>query len=354
MTDTAPVLDEPEVLFEERGAAGIVTLNRPKALNALTHGMVRLIATRLDEWEGNAAITRIVLRGAGERAFCAGGDIRSLHDAIKAGETAGARAFWREEYQLNIRLKRYPKPIVAILDGIVMGGGVGLSFHGSHRVATEKLMFAMPEVGIGFFPDVGATWLLPRLPGFTGDWLALTGSRIGAGDALALGLATGMAASADVPALIGTLADGSLAVDDALSRHAAPVPEAPVRANRAMIDHAFGGGSVGDTLARLDAAAARSAFAREAAAQMRTKCPFSQGVAREQMRLGPRLTFEQAMAVEYRIVCRVGLSANFLEGVRAVIVDRDNRPSWSPARLEEVDPAAVAACFAPLPDDLPL
>jgi enoyl-CoA hydratase len=353
MTDAAPSAAEPEVLFEERGAAGIVTLNRPKALNALTHGMVRLIAARLDEWEMNAAITRIVLRGAGDRAFCAGGDIRTLHDAIKAGETVGARAFWREEYQLNIRLKGYPKPIVAILDGIVMGGGVGLSFHGSHRVATEKLMFAMPEVGIGFFPDVGATWLLPRLPGFTGDWLALTGARIGAGDALALRLATGMAASADVPALIGTLADGSLAVDDALSRHAAPVPEAPVRANRAMIDHAFAGGGVADVLRRLDAAAGHSSFAAETARQIRSKCPTSLAVACEQMRLGPHLTFEQAMRLEYRIVSRIGLSENFVEGVRAAIVDRDNRPAWRPAEQADVDAADVVAHFAPLADDLP-
>ena len=182
-------MSEPEVLVEKRGCAGFLTLNRPKALNALNLGMVRAIAAALDEWERDPAVTRVVVTGAGGRAFCAGGDIRLLYEQGRAGDHAAQLAFWREEYQLNRRIKRYSKPYIALVDGIVMGGGVGVSAHGAHLVAGEGFTFAMPEVGIGFFPDVGATYLLPRLPHRAGVYLAMTGARAHAGDALALGLA---------------------------------------------------------------------------------------------------------------------------------------------------------------------
>src|ERR1700694_2660067 len=173
---------ELEILFDRRGAAGIVTLNRPQALNAVTHGMVRALRAQLDAWRDDPAVTRVVATAAGERAFSAGGDLRRLYDLGRAGDYAPALDFWRDEYALNAAIKHYPKPYVALIDGIVMGGGVGVSIHGSHRVAGEKFKFAMPEVGIGFFPDVGATWLLPRMPGETGTYSALTGARLGAGD----------------------------------------------------------------------------------------------------------------------------------------------------------------------------
>src|SRR3954447_8289475 len=171
--------DGLEIICETRGAAGLVTLDRPRALNALTLGMVRALGQALDTWAGDPQVTRVVVAGAGGRAFCAGGDIRYLYDLGRAGRFEDARVFWREEYALNTRIKRYPKPYVALVDGIVMGGGVGVSLHGSHRVAGTRYSFAMPEVGIGLFPDVGATFALPRLPGRTGLYLALTGERLG-------------------------------------------------------------------------------------------------------------------------------------------------------------------------------
>ncbi len=186
MTASSP---EAEALVERRGRAGVIVLNRPQALNALTLTMVRLIAAALDEWEGDRAVDRIVFLGAGERAFCAGGDIRRLYELGRAGDHDAQLTFWREEYQLDRRIKTYPKPIVALVDGIVMGGGVGLAMHAAHTVASERFVFAMPEVGIGFFPDVGAAWLLPRLPSRAGVYFALSGLRADAGDAVAFGLA---------------------------------------------------------------------------------------------------------------------------------------------------------------------
>src|SRR3984957_3600157 len=188
-------MSEPEVLAEKRGSAGFLILNRPKALNALNLNMVRLIAAALDDWERDDAVARVVITGAGGRAFCAGGDIRLLYEQGRAGDHAAQLAFWREEYQLNRRIKRYSKPYVALVDGIVMGGGVGVSAHGAHLVAGEGFTFAMPEVGIGVFPDVGGSYLLPRLPHRAGLYLALTGAKMGASDALALGLAQALVAS---------------------------------------------------------------------------------------------------------------------------------------------------------------
>src|SRR5215207_1259711 len=205
-----------EVLCEKQGEAGLITLNRPRALNALNLTMVREMRRALDAWAGDPAVTRIVVQGAGEKAFCAGGDIRQLTEDLRAGKRDEALAFWREEYQLNIRIKRYPKPYISLIDGICMGGGVGVSLHGSHRVAGDRYLFAMPEVGIGFFPDVGATYALPRLPGEVGTFLALTGERVRRADALALGLATHAVPSRSLPALLDALAAGD-PVDAALA-----------------------------------------------------------------------------------------------------------------------------------------
>jgi enoyl-CoA hydratase len=196
---------EAEALVERRGRAGVIVLNRPKALNALTLTMVRLIGAALDEWKGDHAVDRVLFLGAGERAFCAGGDIRRLYELGRAGDHDAQLTFWREEYQLDLRIKTYPKPIVALMDGIVMGGGVGLAMHAGHTVAGERFVFAMPEVGIGFFPDVGASWLLPRLPSHAGVYFALTGLRANAGDAVAFGLAQTFVPSAAFPALAQAL-----------------------------------------------------------------------------------------------------------------------------------------------------
>src|SRR5436190_8275433 len=229
---------QPDILFERRGAAGIVRLNRPKALNAVTHEMVRALARQLEAWASDAAVTRVIIRGAGERAFSAGGDIRALYELGRAGRQAQMLPFWRDEYTLNAFIKYYPKPYVALIDGIVMGGGVGVSIHGSHRVAGEKFQFAMPEVGIGFFPDVGATWLLPRMPGETGAYSALTGERLRTADAVATGIATHHVASARFPDLLDALC-GDVPVDALLAGFVQFPGESQLIHRSATIDRLF-------------------------------------------------------------------------------------------------------------------
>ena len=337
-----------EAICQIRGAAGHITLNRPQALNALTTGMVRAIAKALDDWETNPDVTCVIVQGAGEKAFCAGGDIRLLWEQGTAGDHKAQLDFWREEYILNVRIKRYPKPYVAIVDGIVMGGGVGVSEHGSHRIAGDGFMFAMPEVGIGFFPDVGGAYFLPRLAGRTGTYLALTGARAKAGDAVALGLADAHVARADIPALVEALCAGEN-VDAAIRRLASPIAPGPVSAHRAEIDRIFAGESVAAIMAAL--AADGSAFADETLKTMQTKSPTSLAVALRQMQIGAAMTIEQAMTTEFRIVSRICRGKDFYEGVRATIVDKDQKPVWSPARVEDVSNADIDAIFAPLGSD---
>ncbi len=345
MTDAA--LDA-EALIERRGSAGVVVLNRPKALNALTLTMVRLIAAALDDWERDSAVTRIVLRGAGERAFCAGGDIRHLYDLGRAGDHASQRTFWREEYQLNERLRSYPKPVVALIDGIVMGGGVGVSINARHRVAGERFVFAMPEVGIGFFPDVGGTYFLPRLAHKAGVYFALTGLRANASDALAFGLAQTFAQSARIGDLAEAL-DGDAPVEATLARFSSdPAPSALMK-EADGVEAAFSGESREEILDAL-AEAERDglAFAAPARAAMLGKSPTSQAIALRQMALGPTLDVHEALRVEYRIVSRICRGHDFYEGVRALIVDKDNRPRWSAAPSQ----AELDAYFAPIGDEL--
>ncbi len=344
---------EAEVLLERRGAIGHILLNRPRALNALTHGMVRAIHAALDAWADDAAVRAVVVEGAGDRAFCAGGDIRVLHDLGKAGRHGEAIAFWRDEYELNVRIKRYPKPYVALVDGIVMGGGVGVSLHGSHLVAGERFAFAMPEVGIGFFPDVGATFALPRLPGHAGRWIALTGQRVGGSDAAALGLASAAVASSS----LAGLRDALVAGDDPSTAVAAAAPAAGGPRlgtfERAVIARCFGGNSIAAILAALDAEAGDgAAFAAQTAATIRTKSPLSLAIALEQMKRGAGLSFEDAMRLEFRIVSRMMANPDFFEGVRAAVIDKDQAPRWSPADLAAVTAPMVDGFFAPLDREL--
>jgi enoyl-CoA hydratase len=340
--------ESPEVICEKRGEAGLITLNRPRALNALTLTMVCEIRRALDAWAGDPSVTRIVVRGAGDKAFCAGGDIRRLTEALKAGEREEALAFWREEYLLNIRIKRYPKPYISLIDGIVMGGGVGVSLHGSHRVAGDRYLFAMPEVGIGFFPDVGATYALPRLPGETGMYLALTGDRVKRADAVMLGLATHSVASENMDSLLQDLTSG-VPVEAALAKASSDPGPAPLAAHRDIIDTCFSAGSVVEVLQRLDEAAAKgSEFAARTASGMRAKSPTSMTIAFEQVRRGTSLDFEEAMQTEFRIVSRIGEGQDFFEGVRAVLIDKDNQPRWQPASLEEVRRETIEHHFASL------
>ena len=342
-------IQDAEALIERRGAAGVIILNRPKALNALTLTMVRLIADALEAWRGDPLVTRVVIGGSGEKAFCAGGDIRTLYELGRVGDHVQQLTFWREEYQLNERIRTYPKPVVALIDGIVMGGGVGVSINASHRVAGERFSFAMPEVGIGFFPDVGGTYFLPRLAYRAGVYLALTGLRANAGDALAFGLAQTFVPSAAFAALARAL-EGGDDVDATLRQFAALAPASALMADANGLEACFSLRDREAILAALESPAAKGfAFAEPARLAMLDKSPTSQALALRQMALGPNVDFDEALRIEYRIVSRVCRGHDFYEGVRALIVDKDNRPIWSPPPTG----ADLDAYFAPLgPDEL--
>jgi enoyl-CoA hydratase len=353
----APQSDRAEILFERRGAAGIVVLNRPQALNAVTLSMVEALSRQLTEWEGDPAVSRVIVTAAGARAFSAGGDLRALYDLGRAGDHHAARAYWRTEYALNALIKRYRKPYVSLIDGIVMGGGVGISIHGSHRVAGDAFVFAMPEVGIGFIPDVGATWFLPRLPGELGLYCALTGARLGPGDALAAGIATHRVAAARFGDLLEGLC-GNVPVDALLGAFAEPAGEAPLTVRAPLIDRLFTGDSVEGILAALDAEATRRGadadFARTTAATIRLKSPTSLKIALAQLRRGRYLDFAGCMRTEFRIVSRLLLGHDLYEGIRSVIIDKDQAPLWQPSSLAAVSAAEVERHFEPQPDELAL
>lgn len=338
--------DDPEILFDVRGRAGLVTLNRPAALNALTLDMVRALHPQLLAWREDPRIERIILRGSGDRAFSAGGDIRRIHRWGKAGDPR-AKAFYREEYRLDTCIKRYPKPVLSLIDGIVMGGGVGLSMHGSHRVGTENTLLAMPETGIGLFPDVGATYLLPRLPGRLGLYLGLTGARLGQGDCLWAGLLTHAVSSGVLGEIVEELAEAE-DVDAVLERFAEK-PEHEIDQRLEVIDRCFGAPDVAGIIAALDAE--DDAFAAETATELRGKSPTALKITFRQLSLGAGLTFDEAMALEYRLASRLLDGRDFYEGVRAVIIDKDHRPAWSPSRLDEVTEGGLDRYFAPLGDN---
>jgi enoyl-CoA hydratase len=337
-----------EIICDRQGSAGVVILSRPQALNALTLNMVRELRRALDAWVADPAVTRVIVTGAGEKAFCAGGDIRRLYELGRARQYDEALTFWREEYELNILIKNYPKPYVSLIDGIVMGGGVGVSLHGKHRVAGERYLFAMPEVGIGFFPDVGASYALPRLPGETGLYIALTGERVRTADALALGLATHAARSGALSSVREAIIAGE-PIDPVLAEAAFDPGPAHLDPHRDLIDDCFSGSTVVDILEALDGAArSGSEFAARTAATMRSKSPTSLAITLEQMRRGRTLTFEEAMRMEYRIVSRVAEGHDFYEGVRATLIDKDGQPRWRPERVEDIEPGAIQRYFADL------
>ena len=350
-------MSSDDLLFERRGAAGLITLNRPHALNAVSLAMVRELTRQLAEWETDPAVTRVIVASRDPRAFSAGGDVRALYDLGRAGRFDEALGYFREEYALNTHIKSYRKPYVALIDGIVMGGGVGISVHGSHRVAGDKFAFAMPEVGIGFFPDVGATWFLPRLPGRLGTYCALTGARLDGADAVVAGIATHRVPSARFPNLIESLCDAD-PVEESLAACAQSPARGAAAARRNAITALFEADQVEEILGALDAEGAmqgpNAAFAAETAALMRTKSPTSLKLALAQMRRGATLDFAECMRTEFRIVSRVVRGHDFYEGVRAVIIDKDQAPHWQPASLAAVDPAEVERHFAPVAHELEL
>lgn len=324
-----------DILFDVRDSVARVVLNRPDALNALTLEMALALDATLRDWQDDPGVRCVLIRGQGSRAFCAGGDIRRLYDE-RDGDYP--RRFYRAEYRLNARLHRFAKPYIAFLDGIVMGGGVGVSVHGSHRIATEHTMFAMPETGIGLFPDVGGSYFLSRCPGALGMYLGLTGARLGAADAIYCGIAQNVMAASDWSAL-----------SDPGSIVARPTEPPTLAAHRALIDRCFDKSSVEGILAALTAE--KDTFANDTLAALRTKSPTSLKIAHRQIRAGRDLDFDDCMRMEWRMVNRVIAGHDFYEGTRAAIIDKDRAPRWQPARLEDVTDAAVAAYFAALPGD---
>ncbi|WP_131737167.1 enoyl-CoA hydratase/isomerase family protein [Actinomadura roseirufa] len=336
---------EPHVLVRTRGRVGHITLNRPRVLNALTHAMVRDIDAALDAWAGDDAISTVLIDGAGDRGLCAGGDIRSIYEDAKAGGGASA-AFWRDEYRLNARIARYPKPYVALMDGLVMGGGVGISAHGGLRVVTERTAIAMPETGIGFAPDVGGTHLLASAPGEIGVHLALTTARMTAGDALACGFADRFVPSGRLADLAGDLAGGDAA--EVVSRYATPAPAADLAAHRDWIDSAYAADTVEEIVTRLRTG---PEAARKAAEMIDGKAPTALKVTLRALRQARRLgRLEPVLDQEYRTSVAALTSHDLVEGIRAQVIDKDRSPRWSPATLEAVTTAGVDRYFAPLGD----
>ncbi|WP_329491891.1 enoyl-CoA hydratase/isomerase family protein [Kitasatospora sp. NBC_01246] len=337
--------DTEEVLVQWEGRAGLIVLNRPAALNALTHGMVRTISEALDAWEQDERVDTVVVTGAGDRAFCAGGDIVAIHRAATGGDPGAVEEFWRDEYRLNARIARYSKPYVAVMSGIVMGGGVGVSAHGSVRIVTETTRVAMPEAGIGFVPDVGGTYLLALAPGELGTHLALTAGSVGAADALLCGLADHFVPAERLPSLLDDLAE--LPVHDALERHVEPAPPGRLEGQRAWIDGCYAAGTVEEILDRLRDSGepeAKKAVDR-ITANSPTAVKATLAALRRARALGP---LEAVLDQEYRTSCAALATRDLAEGIRAQVIDKDRSPQWSPDTLSAVEPAAVARYFAPL------
>lgn len=352
-------MDENEdVLVSVGGPAearvGLLTLNRPKAINSLTHPMVGTISAALTEWENDDAIRAVIVSGAGDRGLCAGGDVVAIyHDAQVGG--AATRQFWHDEYLLNAYIGRYPKPYVAVMNGITMGGGVGISAHGSVRVVTETTKIGMPEVGIGFIPDVGGTFLLSRTPGLLGLHAALTGAPFTGADAIAMGFADHFVPHDRLGAFTETiLADG---VDKAVAAHAEEPPPSPLLAQREWIDHCYAGDTVADIVATLrshDADTAAGHMGGTAAADLiASRSPISVSVTLEAVRRAANLaSLEDVLRQEFRTSCGALRSHDLVEGIRAQLIDKDRNPKWSPASLAAVTKDDIDAYFAPADPDL--
>lgn len=340
--------DDRTILFEKDNRCGVITLNRPAALNALTYDMIAALERHYADFTADPHIYAVILQSSSDRAFCSGGDIRALYELKKAGRLDRILELYGTEYQYNWRLDRFLKPHVALIDGIVFGGGVGVSLYGTHRIAGARYRFAMPEVGIGFFPDVGATWFLPRLKGRTGLYLALTGRAIGPADAFYQGLVTHCIDASHYSAIRTALSDAE-PVDPLLDSFHRDPGESELAAMQSVIDRLFDTQSVQGVLDNLDAEQGRFAeWAKTTAAEIRTKSPTSLCVAFEQLRRGVELTLDEALKLEFAIARRFMEGDEFFEGIRAAIIDKDGKPDWSPARLEDVSPELVQGFFEPL------
>lgn len=333
---------DDEVLVDHRGQLGHITLNRPRAINALTHRMVKTIAHALDAWEKDDAVTTVLITGAGERGLCAGGDIVGIyHDALAGG--AGTLQFWKDEYHLNARIANYPKPIVVFMDGIVLGGGIGISAHASVRVVTERTRFGMPEVGIGFAPDVGGTWLLSRAPGELGTHLGLTGGMGSGADAIALGFADHYVHADWLPAL--TTALESTPADQAIATVATEAPASSLTAKRAWIDECYAGDDAATIVEQLLSSSVPEAHT--VASVILTKSPTGVSVTLEALRRAKKAAnLEEVLNQDYRVSTTFLEGTELVEGVRAQVIDKDRTPNWSPSSLGAVKRSDIETYFA--------
>uniref|UniRef100_A0A669EUM8 3-hydroxyisobutyryl-CoA hydrolase n=1 Tax=Oreochromis niloticus TaxID=8128 RepID=A0A669EUM8_ORENI len=345
---------EPEVLLEKVGRAGVITMNRPKVLNALNLTMIRQIYPQLKKWESDNETDIVIIKGAGDKAFCAGGDIRAVTEAGKVGDSL-AQDFFREEYILNNAIGSYRKPYIALIDGITMGGGVGLSVHGRFRVATEKTLFAMPETAIGLFPDVGGGYFLPRLQGKLGLFLALTGFRLKGRDVQRAGVATHFVESKKIPDLQKELVDLKSPSAEDVSRvldsyqsQSSLDAEKPfiLKKHLSDIDRLFSASSVEGIVKNLKTDG--SEFAKKQTETLSKMSPTSLKITLKQLQAGASLSLQDVLVMEYRLSQACMRGYDFYEGVRAVLVDKDQNPKWNPSTLEEVSDQMVEQCFSSL------
>jgi enoyl-CoA hydratase len=343
-------MNTKDLIFNREGTLGHTTLNRPRTLNALTYEMCAAMRDQLREWERDPAIRVVVIDAVPGRAFAAGGDVRAVYDAGKKHDGSVLK-FFATEYRLNAAIRHFPKPHVALIDGIAMGGGVGVSLHGSHRVVSENAVLAMPETAIGLFPDVGASYFLNRLPGELGLYLALTGERIGPADAIYSGLATDFVPAGRLSGIVPRLAQGETpdaVLSDLRQRPAAP---APLAAHRAAIDRTFAADSVEGILAALKN---EGQWGKETADLLMSRSPTSLKLTFRQMREGAKLDFNSCMQMEFRMVACAMEGHDFYEGVRAALIDKDQKPRWLPSNLQDVSEQDIARYFAPFEGELSL
>ena len=339
-----------EILFARDGALARITLNRPKALNALNLDMALRGFDQLAAWAADSSVAAVLIEGSGETAFCAGGDVRAIYESA-LGDGQLAADFFRAEYRLNRAIFHFPKPYIAVIDGITMGGGVGLSIHGSHRVATERTKLAMPETSIGLFPDVGASYVLPRLQGRLGLYIGLTGTRLGAADCLTAGLATHFVGPERLADLATTLAaadwsgEAGATVDAVLAGLAGDSGPAPLAKRREVVERCFSGESIEAIFAALEAEPGD--WAAKTLAHLRGRSPSSLKITLEAYNRGASMDFDASMVMEYRLSQACVAGHDLREGIRAVIIDKDNQPQWQPASLAEVSEAVLAGYFGP-------
>jgi len=340
-------MEQKDVILRREGAVGRITLSRPKALNALTEDMCAAMLKQLRQWAIDPAVHTVVIDAVPGKAFCAGGDVRAIYDAGKRADGSVMR-FFRTEYRMNAAIHHFPKPYIALIDGFAFGGGCGVSMHGLHRVVSENAILAMPETVIGLFPDIGATTFLNHLPGETGMYLALTGLRIDAADAIYCGLATHFVASQDHAALLSRLVQGDKPDVVLPTLSSSPSSASVMARHRDAIDRAFSASSVEDILERLEL---EGDWGSETASILRSRSPTSLKVTFRQMREGTELDFRSCQRTEFRIMARMMEGRDFYEGVRAALIDKDQTPRWTPPRLDMVSENEIESYFAPLDDD---